>query len=356
MRILDMTQTQYKVNDFLSWQRAGGLILSPSFQRRAVWSGAAKSYFIDTIVRGLPVPIIFLRELRDLKTLETKREVVDGQQRLRTIFAYVDPSCLPDFDERRDAFIVSTTHNKEIGGKRFSQLPDDTRDQILDYEFSTHVLPSGTDDRQVLEIFSRMNATGVRLNPQELRNAKYFGEFKSSMYELAYEQLPRWRSWEVFTENEIARMQEVETTSDFALLILNAQFTRRKPILDKAYKDYNEKYPDEKEVTRRFRATMDAIDDTLGRELRTMVFKGKGLFHTTFALFYDLLFGIGSDLARRPPRRLSPGLVDRIRHANDLIRRGEIPEHVAAAIERRTTDASERKTRLEFLRAICEHA
>ena len=58
------------------------------------------------------------------------------------------------------------------------------------------------------------NATGVRLNAQEWRNAEFYGEFKTMMYELASEQLPRWRGWQIFNEYNIARMEEVELMSE----------------------------------------------------------------------------------------------------------------------------------------------
>jgi hypothetical protein len=157
-------------------------------------------------VRGLPIPIIILREQRtDLSSLEPRREVVDGQQRIRTLFSYVDPTLLPDFKPSQDAFTVRPIHNEEIAGKAFSDLSPQMQHNILDYEFSVHILPAGTDDREVLQIFSRLNATGIKLNYQELRNAEFVGEFKTSMYELASEQLFRWRKWGVFTEYNIAR-------------------------------------------------------------------------------------------------------------------------------------------------------
>ena len=90
MKTLDISKTNYKVSDFLTWQKAGSLILSPSFQRRPVWESGAKSYLIDTVVRGLPMPIIFLREQKsNLTTFEPKREVVDGQQRIRTLVSHI---------------------------------------------------------------------------------------------------------------------------------------------------------------------------------------------------------------------------------------------------------------------------
>src|SRR6266508_3016591 len=213
-------KTVFKVRDLVSWQRIGSLLLSPNFQRRPVWPKGAKSYLIDTVVRGIPIPIIFLRQRTDLDTLEPKREVVDGQQRLRTLFAFIDQGLLRDFLPDRDAFTVKRSHNKDLAGKQFKDLPVSVRQAILEYEFSVHVLPSDTDDRDILQIFARMNATGYKLNSQELRNAGWFGDFKNLAYELAYEQLSRWRKWRVFSETDIARMLEVEETSDMMALIL----------------------------------------------------------------------------------------------------------------------------------------
>src|SRR5271170_8098247 len=90
MRDSQTLRTQYRVGDFVAWQRDGALELNPNFQRRPVWKKGAKSYLIDTILRALPMPIIFLRDLRaDLKTFKAKRDVVDGQQRIRTILSFV---------------------------------------------------------------------------------------------------------------------------------------------------------------------------------------------------------------------------------------------------------------------------
>ena len=174
MKTFEVTRTQYKVSDFLSWQRAGTLSLSPSFQRRPVWTKGAKSYLIDTIVRGLPIPILFLRERHtDLNSLEPAREIVDGQQRIRTIITYVVPHLLKNLNKNREPFTILPVHNEELAGKEFEQLSASTKRRILDYQFSVHILSSETEDREVLQIFARMNSTGTKLNAQELRNAEF---------------------------------------------------------------------------------------------------------------------------------------------------------------------------------------
>ena len=116
-------RTQYRVSDFIAWQRGQTLELNPNFQRRPVWKKSAKSFLIDTILRGLPIPIIFLRDLRtDLKTLKAKREVVDGQQRIRTIFSFVDPSLVPKYKPDRDDFAIDGNHNPDLANQKYADL------------------------------------------------------------------------------------------------------------------------------------------------------------------------------------------------------------------------------------------
>jgi hypothetical protein len=51
----------YSVNDFLEWESRSQLELNPRFQRGPVWSPAAKSFLIDTMLRGKPIPKIYMR-------------------------------------------------------------------------------------------------------------------------------------------------------------------------------------------------------------------------------------------------------------------------------------------------------
>lgn len=168
---LKATKTVYPISQFLDWQRQGTLDLNPIFQRRPVWKGPAKSQLIDSIVRGYPVPIILLRQIQDFESLSMKMEVVDGQQRLRTLLAYIDSSCLPNFNKETDTFTVRAMHNREIAGKPFSRLPKETKQSILAYELSTHIFPATTGDELVFRIFfcaTQLN----RSFPEQARNSQ----------------------------------------------------------------------------------------------------------------------------------------------------------------------------------------
>lgn len=351
MKSFEILRTLYKVSDFVSWQKAGSLVLSPSFQRRPVWKTGAKSYFIDTIDRGLPIPIIFLREQKtDLVTLEPKREVVDGQQRIRTVLSYIDPNLLADFKPERDLFTVKPIHNKDLGGKPFSELSQEIQQRIMDYQFSVHVLPSKVDDREILHIFARMNATGYNLNEQELRNAWYFGEFKTSIYELASEQLPRWREWKIFTEYNIARMDEVELTSEFAIMMLKGITGKNKRTIDNIYKDKDSIFPERWEIENRFRIIMDSIDDKIGNEIRHLPFKKKTLFYSLFAFFYDIQFGLKSILEPIARKSISNDIIAQIKLSGERIEDKTAPLEVLEAVARRTTHPSSRLTVLKYLK------
>ena len=350
MASISMLKTLFKVSDFISWQRAKTLVLSPQFQRKSVWKAGTKSYLIDTMVRGLPIPIIFLRDRYvDLKTLEPKREVIDGQQRLRTILAFVTPDLLPDFEDRDD-FTVKRSHNSEIAGKRFSELPQDIQRKILEYEFSVHVLSSDVDDREVLQIFRRMNTSNYILVPQEIRNSQWFGEFKSSMYSLAEEQLGRWREWKTFSIDDIARMQEVELTTEFCLMMIDKSVQgKSKARIDKAYESYDENFPGRVELENRFRVVMDTIAEKFGDDFSHSPFSKKTVIYSIFTAFYDLLYDIESDLKKTKANSISPEQIAAIKLTGERIQKGTAAADVLEAASRRTTNPKERKILTKYI-------
>ena len=69
-------RSSYTALDFRQWQEGGTLLLSPKFQRRSVWTMPQKSYLIDTVLRGLPVPPIYLRIRQSDDKKRTIREVI----------------------------------------------------------------------------------------------------------------------------------------------------------------------------------------------------------------------------------------------------------------------------------------
>jgi len=116
---------KYSIRDFDEWNTKGDLRLAPEFQRNKVWNDKARSYLIDTILRGKPIPKIYMRQLLDVKSRKTTREVVDGQQRLHAVLDFL-----------RDEFKVNKAHNERFAGLVFSHLDDETQRDIFNYEFT----------------------------------------------------------------------------------------------------------------------------------------------------------------------------------------------------------------------------
>lgn len=343
-------KTVYSVADFLDWQRSGTLDLRPYFQRNSVWTKSAKSYFIDTLVKGFPVPLLLLQSQTNSKTFKSVRRVVDGQQRLRTVLAYVDPACLSDYEER-DEFVLMGTHNRELAGRTFSDLPDELQQRILDTEFSVHVLGSGYRREQILEVFARMNSTGRRLNKQELRNAEYHGELKQLVYELSYENLENWTNWGSFTVNQIAEMKDVEFTSELVFYVLTGLRGKSNSALDALYKKYDLSFPKRDEVAKRVRGTLKKLQEMLtagGESIKYPKFGKQGWLYVLFAIVHDSKFGDPLDEGK--------GQVNRGFDLNelDLAARhaglsGRLPEEVLKASRGAATDVGSRRARLHYL-------
>jgi len=270
----------YSVRDFEEWDEKGELVLAPKFQRRDIWSPKARSYLVDTIVRGKPIPKIYMRQDINPQTRRTRREIVDGQQRLRTALSFI-----------KDGFQIIKAHHEEFGGKYFSGLDKDTQRDILQYEFVVDLLQD-MPDNEVYDLFARINTYSETLKPQELRNARWFGEFKSSVYLLANEFVTFFEANKVFTSKQILRMSEAEFVSDLLLAIQEGISAGDKRVIDDAYKKYDDAFPDRKLHERHFRETMDVIGGILGDDLPQLIFRATRLLYPLFCAVFHLKFGI----------------------------------------------------------------
>lgn len=286
------------------------------------------------------------------------REVIDGQQRLRTVLSYVVPELVPNFVANRDEFTVTKTHNKELAGKKFSELDPDTKLKILDFQFSVHVLPSDTDDRQVIEIFRRLNSTNFNLSKQELRNALYYGEFKSSAYLLAEEHYPKWRQWNVFDDNEIARMVEVEFTSECMVSMLEGKISGKSASrIDNAYKKFDEQFDLRPELERRFLFVMEQVTTHFGSDFADLVFLDKRLIYTFLLFVYDLSIGLSTPMSKRTKGRdLKTKQIAAIKNVSERIKKRTAPEKVLISTDRRTTNPKERAILFNYLKKFAAHA
>jgi Protein of unknown function DUF262 len=270
----------YSIRDFEEWHARGELVLAPKFQRREVWSDKARSYLIDTILRGKPIPKIYMRQDVNPRTRRTIREIVDGQQRLHTVLTFI-----------KDAFKISKAHHEDFGGKYFSGLDPNTQRDILRYEFVVDLLQD-MPDPEVYDLFARINTYSEKLKPQELRNAKWFGEFKSSVYTLSKDFVPFFENNKLFTPKQILRMAEAEFISELLLAMTEGIRAGQKQVIDNAYKNYDNEFPRRRVQERRFRETMDVIGQIAGNDLPQLRFRATRLFYPLFCATFHLKFGM----------------------------------------------------------------
>ncbi|MBV9030287.1 MAG: DUF262 domain-containing protein [Pseudonocardiales bacterium] len=158
------TPQHYTIADFLKWNDDKELILNPKFQRGPVWASPARSYLIDSILRGYPIPKLLLRTSVDRDSRRTIRDVVDGQQRLRTII---------DFAGNK---LILGPKAAEYKGQRYADLEGEEKDAFLAYKLTCEQLINASDE-DVLEVFLRINSYAVPVNAAELRNARFDNVF-----------------------------------------------------------------------------------------------------------------------------------------------------------------------------------
>lgn len=140
--------------------RKNQIILDSDFQREPVWNDKQKSELIESVLMGLPLPMIYLYEDENANLI-----VVDGRQRLTTFFEYMSNKF-----KLKDLTIL-----KDLKGKKFNDLPLSYQSKIEDYQLSTQVIKPPTPDSVKFQIFDRVNRGGTILNNQEMRNALYQG-------------------------------------------------------------------------------------------------------------------------------------------------------------------------------------
>lgn len=294
----------YSINDFVEWDKAGQLELNPRFQRRPVWTDKAKSYLLDTILRGKPIPKIFIRQRINVSTKTSTRDVVDGQQRLRTILSFI-----------KDGFVVSRRHNPEYGGNRFSQLPENVQAHVLAYEVSVDLLIN-LPDSEVLDIFSRLNSYAVLLNEQEKLNADHFGPFKVLSDKIGHKYYDYWISQGILTSKQVVRMLEVNLVADILIAMLAG--IKSKKQIRKYYGIFEKDFqadPDDLEL--KFDTVVAKIGEIYPEGLTDTEFRRPHVYYSLFTAVAHCLFGLPNLGA--PRKALDAGAVHTIRNGLDRV-------------------------------------
>jgi hypothetical protein len=163
------------VEELLKLRSQQMLVVNPEYQRGVVWTVGQKKKLVDSVLRGYPIPLIYLHRIRQAagKLVSERYEVIDGQQRINALsdfhegaFKLFNP--VADAAEARfPDFIVKQAC--PWGGQAFQDLTGDLKDRFLNtslriVQIETH------DSNEARDLFVRLQS-GMPLNSQEKRDA-----------------------------------------------------------------------------------------------------------------------------------------------------------------------------------------
>ncbi|OHD90958.1 DUF262 domain-containing protein [Sulfuricurvum sp. RIFCSPLOWO2_12_FULL_43_24] len=258
------------IQDLNNLHKADELDLSPWYQRRSVWAPAQKSYLINTIFEQKPIPALYIRHSLDLEKSKSVKEIVDGQQRTRTMLSY----CNDEFSAKHPEH-----SNQSV---KFSQLTKAQQQKFLLTSIPIGYLLGATDS-DVIDIFGRINSVSKSLNGQEKRNAAYSGEMKQLCLRQASSRVSFWRNCNVFTANDIARMGEVQFVSDLIYSLINGLSSYSTANLDNMYKMYDESFPQMDVINNQLDFVFDFAASINPNKISDTVFNRQPIF---FSLLY----------------------------------------------------------------------
>lgn len=177
------TSLQRTVCYILRLKKAKLLAVDPEYQRGRVWTLVQKQFFVDSILRGYHIPLIYLHvkksePIGDFQVGD-RLYIVDGQQRVQALYEFSE-GAFPLLDPKRHVgrFPKSLVDAPcPWAGKDIRQLDDETRIRFHKTKLSVVEIET-SDENEVRDLFIRLQG-GKPLTPQEQRDAwpGKFGEF-----------------------------------------------------------------------------------------------------------------------------------------------------------------------------------
>lgn len=257
--------------------------LNPPYQRRSVWNQAYKDDFIDTVLLQYPAPAIFLYEEVSPEGVSIY-QVVDGKQRLTSVFEFTSG----EFPVSEQSPIA------HLRGKTFEHLSREEKTAFWTYQFPIEYLPTN-DETIINTIFQRINKNTARLTRQELRHAKYGGEFISvaeDLTEYLFTVLPE--GFPRIERQSKKQMKDVELVANLLLYLEDGIKGYSQDELDEAFSERDVTWDQETDSRVRFVEAVDCIGKFTSEPAENPLFKTR---LRNQADFYSLFTAVAQSLA-----------------------------------------------------------
>ena len=151
--MLKRSNIQWNARQLAKMCMNGNITFDNAIQRGYVWDVKRKSLLIESMIIGYPIPAFYAR--RDENKVF---DMLDGKQRSSAITEYLNNE------------YALTGVSEELEGKFFSELPEETQDDIISYSLTVYYFEDITED-EVNEMFYRLN-NGKPLTAIELTRVK----------------------------------------------------------------------------------------------------------------------------------------------------------------------------------------
>lgn len=143
----------------------GDLDVHPEFQRVFRWNDGQKSKLIESILLGIPLPSFFVSANE-----EGIWDVVDGVQRLSTIFSFLGIYKNENNEVVEKLVLEETVQLPALKGLTVDDIPKDLMRTFKREKINVTIIKQESDAQTKYELFQRLNTNGSPLSDQEVRN------------------------------------------------------------------------------------------------------------------------------------------------------------------------------------------
>jgi Protein of unknown function DUF262 len=182
-KVVDYDTKEYPVEVLVKKYRDGleedtNELYIPDYQRDMIWEDSRQSKFIESLLLGLPIPYIFVADLRPKQEDEeedlARLEIVDGTQRIRTLDRFLS----------NELKLCGLEKLKQLNNFKFSDLPLARQRRFNRATIRMIVLTEKADEETRRDMFERINTGSVQLNDMEKRRGISPGPFVDLLEEL----------------------------------------------------------------------------------------------------------------------------------------------------------------------------